>query len=96
MASFGVTTPSMGRITIMMIPTTSTLTHSKIKSSMANTRTAMTMIIWVVRTGASVDSPAKAGPENSSKKNVVSSKVTGNEFLILKSIPYLPGKNISI
>ena len=44
MASLGVTSPSKGKIIIMMMPTTSTRTHSKIKSRIARTSTPMTSI----------------------------------------------------
>ena len=44
-ASWGVTSPINGSITIMIIPTTSTLTHSKTKSTIAKTSTIMVIII---------------------------------------------------
>jgi len=44
-ASFGVTRPKRGRIIIMRMPTTSTRTHSKIKSRIARPKTAVTNII---------------------------------------------------
>src|SRR3989339_721271 len=44
-ASLGVTRPIMGNRTIIIIPTTSTLTHSKINKQITKTRTIMVIII---------------------------------------------------